>query len=114
VQEEPGDGQPRAAQPPVAGRRARSTQRAVERTRAGALWTAVVVGVLVLVAILLFVVQNSEKVQIQFLFMNGTLSLGVALLVATLLGALLMLSIGTIRIFQLRRAARRQRPAGRG
>jgi len=115
VQGEPapgrGEGQPDAARPPVTGRRARPPRGAVERTRAGALWTATVVGVLVLVAILIFVVQNGQKVQIRFLFMEGTLPLGVALLVATLLGALLMLSIGTIRIYQLRRAAKQQRAA---
>jgi uncharacterized integral membrane protein len=33
--------------------------------------------------------------------------LGVALLVASLLGALLMLAIGTVRILQLRRLAKR-------
>ena len=106
-----GEGRPEAARPPVTGRRARPPRGAVERTRAGALWTATVVGVLVLVAILIFVVQNGQKVQIRFLFMEGTLPLGVALLVATLLGALLMLSIGTIRIYQLRRAAKQQRAA---
>jgi uncharacterized integral membrane protein len=79
----------------------------VERTRASALWTAVAVGLLALVLILIFVVQNGESVPIHFLAMDITMPLGVALLVASLLGALLMLAIGTVRILQLRRLAKR-------
>lgn len=85
----------------------------VERTRAGALWTAVAVGVVALVGILIFVAQNSGEVRIHFLMMDGEMPLGVALLVAALLGALLMLAIGTVRILQLRRLARRPELAGR-
>lgn len=87
--------------------------RAVERTRASALWTAAAIGLVVLVAILIFVVQNSERVQIQFLGMKGTMSIGLAVLVAALLGALLMLAIGTVRILQLRRVAKRPELAAR-
>jgi uncharacterized integral membrane protein len=85
----------------------------VERTRAGALWTAVAVGVIALVLILIFVVQNSGSVPIHFLAMDITMPLGVALLVAALLGALLMLAIGTVRILQLRRLAKRPELADR-
>jgi uncharacterized integral membrane protein len=88
-------------------------RRVVERTRASALWTAVAVGTISLVLILIFVVQNSGSVRIHFLMMDGSMPLGVALLVAALLGALLMLAIGTIRILQLRRLARRPELADR-
>jgi uncharacterized integral membrane protein len=79
----------------------------VERTRASALWTAVTVGLLALAVILIFVAQNSGRVRIHFLMWDGSMPLGVALLVAAMLGALLMLAIGTVRILQLRRLARR-------
>jgi uncharacterized integral membrane protein len=96
-----------ARAPDEAARPAAGPPRTVERTKASALWTAVAVGVLALVGILIFVAQNSSKVRIHFLMMDGTMPLGVALLVAALLGALLMLAIGTVRILQLRRLARR-------
>jgi uncharacterized integral membrane protein len=82
-------------------------RRVVQRTRASALWTAVAIGLVALAGILIFVAQNSAKVRIHFLMMDGSMPLGVALLVAALLGGLLMLAIGTIRILQLRRLARR-------
>jgi uncharacterized integral membrane protein len=105
-------GQPGAIEQPVpaneaAPRAPAQPRRTVERTRASALWTAVAVGLLVLAVILIFVAQNSDKVNIHFLAMDGAMPLGVALLVAALLGALLMLAIGTIRILQLRRLAKR-------
>lgn len=84
---------------------------AVERTRVSALWTAVAVGVVVLTAILIFVAQNSTDVSVHFLAAEGELPLGVALLFATLLGAILVLAIGTVRILQLRRVARRHHRA---
>ena len=105
-------GQPGAIERPVpadeaAPRAPARPRRTVERTRASALWTAVAVGLLALAVILIFVAQNSDKVNIHFLAMDGAMPLGVALLVAALLGALLMLAIGTIRILQLRRLAKR-------
>lgn|SRR5262245_22187626 len=81
--------------------------RAADRTRADVLWTAVTVGVIALALILIFVVQNHTEVRIHFLTMDFSMPLGVALLVAALLGALLMLAIGTVRIMQLRRLAKR-------
>ena len=82
-------------------------QHVIERTRAGGLWTAVAAGLIVLVLILVFVVQNSAAVRIHLLWFDWTLALGVALLIASLLGALLMAAIGTVRILQLRRVASR-------
>jgi uncharacterized integral membrane protein len=82
-------------------------RRPVKPTRASAVWTALAVGVLVLVAILIFVVQNSAKVRINFLWMHGTLGLGIALLISAILGILLTLAVGSVRMLQLRRLARR-------
>jgi lipopolysaccharide assembly protein A len=80
-------------------------QHVIERTRAGGLWTAVAVGLIVLILILVFVAQNSAAVRIHLLWFDWTLALGLALLIATVLGALLMAAIGTVRILQLRRVA---------
>jgi uncharacterized integral membrane protein len=74
-------------------------------------WTMVGVGIALLVAILVFILQNGRRVGVQFLMLDGTLPLGVALLFAALLGALLVLVAGTARILQLRVVARRHRRA---
>ena len=60
------------------------------------------IGVVLLVAILVFILQNGQRVQVQFLMVDGTLQLGVALLFAALLGALLVLVAGAARVLQLR------------
>jgi uncharacterized integral membrane protein len=94
---------PRGEGQPIPG----EARRQVKPTRASAVWTALAVGVLVLVAILIFVVQNSGKVRINFLWIHGTLGLGVALLISAILGILLALAVGSVRMLQLRRLAKR-------
>ncbi|HKA84130.1 MAG TPA: hypothetical protein VKD21_09715 [Acidimicrobiales bacterium] len=51
--------------------------------------TRVVIGVLVVVLAILFVVQNSDRVQTTFVFFDVTTRLWVGLVVALVLGALL-------------------------
>jgi len=78
----------------------------IKPTRTSTVWTMVAVGVLLLAAILVFILQNGGKVLMKFLFLEATLPLGVALLFAVVLGALLVLVIGVARVLQLRLAAR--------
>jgi putative membrane protein len=84
-------------------------QHTVEPTRTSMVWTMVGIGVVLLVAILVFILQNGQRVRVRFLMANGTLPLGVALLFAALLGALLVLVAGAARVLQLRVVARRHR-----
>jgi uncharacterized integral membrane protein len=98
----PGEVPPGSVQP-VPG----EARRPLKPTRASAVWMALAVGVLVLVAILIFVAQNSAKVRINFLWMHGTLVLGIALLISAILGVLLTLAVGSVRMLQLRRLAKR-------
>jgi uncharacterized integral membrane protein len=66
-------------------------------------------------AILLFVLQNLRSSKVSFVSLSGTLPLGVALLVAVALGALLVLAVGSVRILQLRKLVHRhQREARAG
>ena len=51
--------------------------------------TRVVVGLVVVVLVILFVVQNSERVETTFVFFDVTTRLWVGLVVALVLGALL-------------------------
>jgi uncharacterized integral membrane protein len=85
---------------------------AVKRTRTGAVWFAVASFAVILVLLLIFILQNSDKVQISYLGAHGELPLGVALLFAAVLGILLVVIPGTARIMQLRILARRHRPVG--
>lgn len=81
----------------------------VTRTRTGGLWTGLILSALVLVFLLIFIVQNTEAVQITFLEFSGTLPTGVALLFAAIAGLLLVAIPGGLRILQLRRVARHNR-----
>ena len=86
-------------------------QHTVEPTRTSMVWTMVGIGVVLLLAILVFILQNGQRVRVRFLLANGTLPLGAALLFAALLGALLVLVAGAARVLQLRVVSRRHRRA---
>jgi uncharacterized integral membrane protein len=84
-------------------------QHQIRRTRIGGVWVAIGLFALILLLLLIFILQNSKKVDISFFGANGHLPLGVALLLAAVLGILLVAVPGTARIIQLRRTARRHR-----
>jgi lipopolysaccharide assembly protein A len=86
-------------------------QHTIEPTRTSMVWTMIGLGVVLLVAILVFILQNGQRVRVRFLMVDGTLPLGVGLLFAALLGALLVLVAGAARVLQLRVVARRHRRA---
>lgn len=85
-------------------------QRAVAEvkfTRAAALWSALITGLLILVVLLVFIVQNTESASMAFLGWHWTLPLGVQILLAAVGGALITVMVGAARIIQLRRAAKK-------
>ncbi|MEO8744114.1 MAG: lipopolysaccharide assembly protein LapA domain-containing protein [Candidatus Dormiibacterota bacterium] len=82
------------------------------RTRLSGAWTAVVIGLVALIVILVFILQNQQKVEVSFLFLSGHLPLAVALLFAMILGALIVVAFGAARILQLRMVAGRARRKG--
>jgi uncharacterized integral membrane protein len=71
------------------------------------IWVASIAAVVVLLLLLIFILQNGGRVKINIFGANPTLPLGVALLLAAVLGALLVALIGAARVVQLRRTARR-------
>ena len=71
--------------------------------------TALIVGALGLVVVMIFIIQNAHAVSISFLGAHLHLSLAVALFLAAIAGALLMAAAGTARITQLRQIIRRDR-----
>jgi uncharacterized integral membrane protein len=62
----------------------------------------------VLLLLLIFVLQNGQRVEISFLGAHGQLPMGVALLLAAVFGVLLVALPGTARIVQLRMLDRRR------
>jgi uncharacterized integral membrane protein len=80
---------------------------AVRRSRTGGLWVGLILSALVLLLLLVFILQNGEPVLISFFALEGVLPSGVALLLAAIAGMLLVAIPGSLRILQLRRAARR-------
>src|SRR4051812_30714093 len=89
-------------------------QHTIQPTRTSMVWTMVGIGIVLLVAILVFILQNGQRVGVRFLMVNGTLPLGVALLFAALLGALLVLVAGAARGFPPRVGGRRPPPPPQG
>jgi putative membrane protein len=79
------------------------------RTRLSGAWTAIVVGLVALVVILVFILQNQQSVEVTFLMLHGRLPLAVALLFALILGAVIVVAFGAARILQLRMVAGRAR-----
>lgn len=82
-------------------------ENAVHFTRAAALWSALIVGFLVLIVLLIFIAQNTDPGTFHFLGWSWSLPLGVALLAAAVLGGLVTTLAGIVRIVQLRRAAKK-------
>jgi lipopolysaccharide assembly protein A len=103
----PGPAEPEMAAPAEA--EPTLSQHTIEPTRTSMVWTMVGIGVVLLVAILVFILQNGQRVRVRFLMVDGTVPLGVALMFAALLGALLVLVAGAARVLQLRVVARRHR-----
>ena len=80
----------------------------VRPSRLGGLWIALTSGAVVLLLLLIFILENSQQVGIAYFGAHGHLPLGVALLLAAILGILLVVIPGGGRMLQLRMAARRQ------
>lgn len=87
-------------------------ESAVKFTKAAALWGSLIVGFLILIVLLIFIAQNTESAEFAFIGWHWSLPLGVAILFAAVAGGLLAVAVGAVRIFQLRRAAKKNLKAG--
>ena len=83
----------------------------IKRTRMSGIWVAVGCFAVILLLLLIFILQNSQKVDISYMGVHGHLPLGVALLFAAVCGVILVVLAGTARISQLRATARKHRRA---
>lgn len=82
-------------------------------TKAAATWTGLVIGVVVLVLLMVFILQNLDKVTVNLFFWEFSIPLGVILLLAAITGAVIMVLAGGIRIVQIRRMAKKATTAAR-
>lgn len=79
----------------------------VKFTRAAALWSSLIMGFLILIVLLIFITQNTESARFAFLNWRWDLPLGVAILLAAVCGGLITALVSAARMFQLRRAAKK-------
>ena len=93
-------GTPPPVQPPA---------QPARRTRISGLWVALSLFAVVLVLLLVFILENSHRVDISYFGVHGHLPLGVALLLAAVLGIVLVVIAWFARGGQVRAAARRNR-----
>ena len=80
----------------------------VRHTRISAAWAAVAVSVVLGVALVDFIVENTHSVHINFFSVSGYIPVDVVMLVALLAGAFVVLGVGVSRTTQLRLALRRR------
>ena len=78
-------------------------------SRTSGFWVAVLVLVLLLLLLAVFILQNTQQVQVSFLGWDGKAPLAATLLIAAVTGALVVAAAGALRILQLRRRVKRQR-----
>jgi len=78
-------------------------------SRTAGIWIALILGAIVLVALLIFVIQNNQRATFEYFAASFDLPLGVAMLLAAIAGALVMALVGSVRIIQLSFQLRRLR-----
>jgi len=78
-------------------------------TRVSAVWVATATAILLLVLLIIFILQNSTRVEVHYLGFAGSLPLGMALFIAAVGGSLAVAIAGVARVTQLRMSARRTR-----
>ncbi|MGV0867756.1 LapA family protein [Corynebacterium kalidii] len=86
------------------------TTGTVRRSVAGSTWVGLTIGALILILLLVFILQNQESVRLQMFVWQWNFPIGVGMLIAAIAGALVMASVGAVRILQLRRQI--NHPAG--
>ncbi len=77
-------------------------------TRASAVWTALAAGMVLLVVVLVFILENLQDVKVTFFSLHWHLPLAIDLLLAAVLGGAVVFLAGAVRLLQLRIQARRQ------
>ncbi|WP_244872738.1 MULTISPECIES: lipopolysaccharide assembly LapA domain-containing protein [unclassified Mycolicibacterium] len=104
---------PKSPKPDSApAKKPKTPESAVKFTRTAALWSALVLGFLILILLLVFILQNGDDVTLRLFGWQLTMQKGVAILLSAVAGGLLTFAVASIRILQLRLAARKNLKAG--
>ena len=107
---EPANTPPPASTGPTGGQtgpKGSTTDDPLRGSRTSGLWATVIALGVLLLLLIIFIAQNTQKVSVSFLGWEGQTPLSVALLIATTAGLFLAAIAGTLRIWQLRRRVRR-------
>jgi putative membrane protein len=87
---------------------AKETQRRVHKpSRTSWAWGTLILGIILGIALVDFLAQNTRSVRIEFFSASGQIPIAVALLVAALAGGAIVLIVGAARIGQLRHRLRK-------
>jgi uncharacterized integral membrane protein len=104
-----------AAHPSASGGRVpEEPQHGRSPSRIGSTWTSVAIALLLLLLLIIFILQNTRNVRISFLWFDGSVALGVALLVAAVLSGVVVGLAAAARVFQLQRRVHRLRKSTSG
>ncbi len=79
----------------------------LRRSRTSSAWIAVVLLGVVLVILIVFIAQNTQRVEVSFFGWNGHTPLAVALMIAAAGGLMIAAIAATLRMWQIRRRVRR-------
>ena len=82
------------------------TKDPLRSSRVSRLWVAMAALVVVLLLVI-FVAQNTRRVEVSFLGWNGHPPLAVAVLVSVVAGLAIAVTAGTLRLWQVHRRVRR-------
>lgn len=76
-------------------------------SRVGTTWLSLAVFAVILLLLVIFILQNNDDVAIKYFGWSGNVPFGVSIILSAIIGAILTLLIGSIRIWQLKMAARK-------
>ena len=100
---------PAPAAPTADSRRDTHHDDPLRHSRTSGAWAAVIASALLLLLLVIFIIQNTESVDIEFLGFEGSVPLAAALLIATIIGMAVVGAVGSLRILQLRRRIKKDR-----
>lgn len=73
----------------------------------GIVWAALILGVIILILLLIFIIQNNVSTRFEYMAWQFSLPLGVAMLLSAVAGALVMALVGSVRMFTLSHRVRK-------
>ena len=101
------DATPTREDTPVSGEPERTPEDPLRGSRTSGAWIGLAVVAILLVLLIIFIAQNTQKVQVAFLGWDGQTPLAVAILASVVTGLVVAAIAGSLRILQLRRRVKR-------